>query len=345
MVLKTEQEIMEKWREGADKPLVSICCISFNHENFLEQALNGFLIQETDFPFEILVYDDASTDKSAQIIRKYQAKYPNIIKPICQTVNQYSQHIEPMSAYNYSRAKGKYIAICEGDDYWTGSSKLQLQTDFLESNEDYSVCYHNSTVIDEKDTLVSPMKHPSPTDYSKEKMLLGETFILTNTVLFKNFTPKELKHFRNQFRKAFNGDMALMHHLGFLGKCKYMENIDYAAYRVHSCGIWSAIDEVKKIEHLSQSKRLMQENLSSFPELIKKMNQGIALDFAVSLSRILYSLNLKGYSQLLFLIHQDKRLSIKNIFLKHLKYMIQRIIAQIPFIKKYYLIINNKLII
>lgn len=334
MVLRSEKEIMEKWRVGVDEPLVSICCISFNHEDFLEKALDGFLIQETNFPFEILVHDDASTDRSADIIRAYEAKYPNLIQPIYQTENQYSQNIEPMSAYNYSRAKGKYIAICEGDDYWTGTSKLQLQADFLEANEDYSICYHNSTVVDEHDNMVSKMKHPSPRDYNQDEMLLGEVFILTNTVLFKTFTPEELKHFRNQFRKAFNGDMALMHHLGFLGKCKYMDNVDYAAYRVHSGGIWSAIDEVKKIEHLSKSKRLMQENLSSRPELIKKMDKSIASDFAVSLSRILLSLDFKGYMRLLSMIREDKRLSLKQIFLEHLTYMIKRVFARIPFVHK-----------
>lgn len=334
MVLKSEKEIIEKWNEGVDKPLVSICCISFNHEAFLEKALDGFLIQETNFPFEILVHDDASTDRSADIIREYEAKYPNLIKPIYQTENQYSQNIEPMSAHNYSRAKGKYIAICEGDDYWTGTSKLQLQADFLEANEEYSVCYHNSTVVDENDTLVSEMKHPCPTDYSEDEMLLGEMFILTNTVLFKNFTPKELKDFRSQFREAFNGDMALMHHLGFLGKCKYMENVDYAAYRVHSGGIWSAIDEVKKIIHLSKSKRLMQENLIGHPELIRKMDQGIASDFAVSLSRILFSLDFKGYKKLLSIIREDESLSLKYVFFEHLKYMIKRVSARIPFFSK-----------
>lgn len=334
MVLRSEKEIMEKWSEGVDKPLVSICCISFNHEAFLEKALDGFLIQETNFPFEILVHDDASTDRSADIIREYEAKYPNLIKPIYQTENQYSQNIEPMSAHNYSRAKGKYIAICEGDDYWTGSSKLQLQADFLEANEAYSICYHNSTVVDENDTLVSELKHPCPTDYTEEEMLLGETFILTNTVLFKTFTPEELKHFRSQFREAFNGDMALMHHLGFLGKCKYMENVDYAAYRVHSGGIWSAIDEVKKIMHLSKSKRLMQENLISRPDLVKKMDQSIASDFAVSLSRILFSLDFKGYKKLLSIIREDERLSLKQVFFEHLKYMIKRVTARMPFFRK-----------
>ncbi|MBU1668277.1 glycosyltransferase [bacterium] len=325
---------MEKWREGVNKPLVSICCISFNHEAFLEKALDSFLIQETNFPFEILVHDDASTDRSADIIREYEAKYPNLIKPIYQTENQYSQNIEPMSAYNYSRAKGKYIAVCEGDDYWTGTDKLQLQADFLEANDDYSICYHNSTVVDENDTLISTMKHPCPTDYSKDEMLLGEMFILTNTILFKTFTPDELEDFRNQFREAFNGDMALMHHLGFLGKCKYMENIDYAAYRVHSGGIWSAINEVKKIIHLSKSKRLMQENLSSRPDLIKKMDQSIASDFAVSLSRILLSLDFKGYKRLISIIREDERLSFKQIFLEHLKYMTKRVFARMPFFRK-----------
>jgi glycosyltransferase involved in cell wall biosynthesis len=118
-------------------PLVSICCITYNHEKYIQQCLEGFLIQKTTFLFEILIHDDASTDRTADIIREYETKYPDIIKPIYQTENQYSKGVIVSAVYNWPRAKGKYIALCEGDDYWIDSYKLQKQVDFMEANPEY----------------------------------------------------------------------------------------------------------------------------------------------------------------------------------------------------------------
>ena len=121
--------------------LVSICCQSYNQEPYIRQCLEGFIIQKTNFPFEVLIYDDASTDKTADIIREYEGKYPDIIKPIYQTENQYSKKISIFKKFQHPRAKGKYIAICEGDDYWIDSLKLQKQVDFLEKKPDYGLVW------------------------------------------------------------------------------------------------------------------------------------------------------------------------------------------------------------
>lgn len=135
---------MSSW-EG-NLPLVSICSTAFNHELYIEDALNGFLIQKTNFPFEILIHDDASTDNTQEIIRKYYEKYPNIIKPIFQKINQYSQGKRVNFTFNYSRARGKYIALCEGDDYWTDENKLQKQVDIMEKYQDITLCVHATGV-------------------------------------------------------------------------------------------------------------------------------------------------------------------------------------------------------
>ena len=97
--------------------LVSVLCCTYNHESYIAQCLDGFLMQKTDFLFEVLVYDDASTDNAPAIIREYERKYPLIIKPIYQTENQYSKGVKIDLVYNHSRVKGKYVAFCEGDDY------------------------------------------------------------------------------------------------------------------------------------------------------------------------------------------------------------------------------------
>lgn len=121
-------------------PMVSISCITYNHAPYIRECLDGFMMQKTNFAFEVLIHDDASTDGTADIIREYEAKYPDIIKPIYQTENQYSKGISPSASFNFPRAKGKYIALCEGDDYWTDPFKLQKQVDFLESHPDYVMC-------------------------------------------------------------------------------------------------------------------------------------------------------------------------------------------------------------
>ena len=133
-------------------PLVSICCITYNHAQFIRKCLDGFLMQETNFPIEILIHDDCSTDGTTEIIREYEAKYPDLIFPLYEEENQYQQgKAAEIDFYNYRRARGKYIAYCEGDDYWTDPQKLQKQVDFMEANPEYSVCFHDFQKYDIRD--------------------------------------------------------------------------------------------------------------------------------------------------------------------------------------------------
>lgn len=131
-------------------PLVSICCLAYNHEIFIRQSLDGFLMQKTNFSFEVLIHDDASPDKTADIIREYESKYPDIIKPIYQIENQYSKGVGVTRQFQFPRAQGKYIALCEGDDYWTDPLKLQKQVDFLEANEDYGLVFTDVNILNQK---------------------------------------------------------------------------------------------------------------------------------------------------------------------------------------------------
>lgn len=129
------------------KPLVSICVLAYNHKKYIRQALDSFLEQKTDFSFEIVIHDDASPDGTADIIREYARQYPEIIKPILQTENQYAKGLTNVSGtYNFPRAKGRYIAMCEGDDYWTDPHKLQRQTDYMEAHPDCSLVFHSACI-------------------------------------------------------------------------------------------------------------------------------------------------------------------------------------------------------
>ena len=133
-------------RETAEAPLVSICCNTYNQKDFIAEALNGFLMQKTSFPFEIIVHDDASVDGTADIVREFEAKYPTIIKPIYQSENQFSRGNRPSLVYTWPKARGKYIALCEGDDFWTDQDKLQKQIDFMEAHPECAISGHNTSV-------------------------------------------------------------------------------------------------------------------------------------------------------------------------------------------------------
>lgn len=147
MINLTQEDIMQKWgTSNSDHPLVSIKCMTYNHEKYIAQALEGFLMQETNFPFEILVHDDASNDKTADVIRAYEEKFPKIIKPIYETENQWSKGNRAHHKQIDAMIKGKYIAVCEGDDYWTDPNKLQMQVDFLEAHPEYSMCFHAAEI-------------------------------------------------------------------------------------------------------------------------------------------------------------------------------------------------------
>ena len=124
--------------------MVSIRCIAYNQEKYIRDCLEGFVMQQTNFKFEAIVHNDASTDGTAAIIKEYAEKYPDIIKPILETENQYSKHDGSLQRIMAEVCKGRYVAFCEGDDYWTDPLKLQKQVDFLESHPDYSLCFHNA---------------------------------------------------------------------------------------------------------------------------------------------------------------------------------------------------------
>ena len=127
-------------------PTVTVWCLTYNQKEFIKDALDGFVMQKTSFPFEVIVHDDASTDGTTNIVNEYAKKYPEIIKPMIETENQWQKgglkHI--ISIMNEKHRRGKYIAFCEGDDYWTDSLKLQRQVDFLEGHSEYSMCFHSA---------------------------------------------------------------------------------------------------------------------------------------------------------------------------------------------------------
>lgn len=133
------------------KPLVSICCITYNHESYIKNALDGFVMQKTNFPFEIVISDDCSKDETRKVIEEYKIKYPNLIRDVSPQKNL---GVSKNFSYVQQCAHGKYIAICEGDDYWTDQYKLQKQVDFMEKHPDYSVCWHRCTYFSINSSII-----------------------------------------------------------------------------------------------------------------------------------------------------------------------------------------------
>ncbi len=230
------------------EPLVSISCITFNQAPFLRQCLDGFLSQKTDFPFEIIIYDDASTDGSQDIIKEYEKKYPDLFHIFLNSENQYSKGIRGMNMkFNLSSCRGKYIAFCEGDDYWTDPEKLQKQVDFLENNPSFPICCTNYSEVDSVGNLL------------KEDVWNGFRLspIITHEMVLEHYKPKILTSmFRKEvlinkipdlFFATFNTDNFLCAIATESGPAKFL-NFNSGCYRVHQSGVWSGKNEIVQYE-------------------------------------------------------------------------------------------------
>ncbi len=180
-----------------DEIMVSICCITYNHEKYIRETLEGFLMQKTNFKYEIIIHDDASTDNTANIIREYEQKYPNIIKPIYQKENQYSKGESPF-LNTMQLTKGKYIALCEGDDYWTDERKLQLQFDYMEENKNCTFCFHNGYIYD--DANKKNIRKFIPYSKEQEKYLTKDNKYNLGELALLNMVPTASYFFRNNIK-------------------------------------------------------------------------------------------------------------------------------------------------
>src|SRR5690554_6114331 len=157
--LRKEHEILDSWTVEKQDCLVSIMCITYNHADFIGMAINSFLEQETNFPIEIWIHDDASTDGTRELIEFYQKKYPNIINTVLQSENQYSQG-KRASQILKDKCRGKYVAFCEGDDFWCDTTKLQKQVEYLESNPNVVISGHDAFIIDTSGRRIKESKLP-----------------------------------------------------------------------------------------------------------------------------------------------------------------------------------------
>ena len=247
-----------------NKPIVSICCLVYNHEPYLRDCFDGFIKQKTSFPIEILVHDDASTDHSADIIREYTAKYPNLFKPIYQEENQFSKGVKISFEYQFPRALGKYIAMCEGDDFWTDPNKLQLQVDWLEAHPEYSMCFHRAELKFEKKNLHTDAvcEDIQDKDYSSDE-LFNQWMVPTASIVMRRecaFYP-----IKGRGRIRF-GDHFMVFSCMALGKVRGFSR-SMSVYRVNPSSI------TKNPAQQKENILKMPENWECFKENFPFVNQ------------------------------------------------------------------------
>ena len=237
----TEKEIMKNWKGDTNNPVVSVCCITYNHEKYINEAIDSFLMQETDFPFEIVIGEDCSTDNTRKIVEKYKEMYPNIIKLIVSENNVGAQA-------NFQRTNeaciGEYMALCEGDDYWTDKNKLQIQKDFLESNPEYIICYTDVEAFNENG-IIQDYIGGATKDLTADE-LKKATPINTLTTMYRNIMKDK---FSAEFKASKYGDLFIWSILGYYGKGKYLPQIKPARYRVHSGGVHSGTSQIDKYDN------------------------------------------------------------------------------------------------
>lgn len=223
---------------------LSIICITYNQAKFIKDALESFVRQKTNFPYEAIIHDDASTDGTKEIIEEYAKKYPEIIKPIYEEKNQWSLGKNFSKEKIWPKIQGEYVALCEGDDYWTDENKLQKQVDFLEKHPDYSICFHPVKVIWED-------KREEETTFPTKKMLEKIGILDFNSLLKNNFIQTNSVVYRWRFHKdsydimkdrVLPGDWYLHLLHAEVGKIGYIDEV-MSVYRRNSGGVWTGSNE------------------------------------------------------------------------------------------------------
>lgn len=229
---------------------VSILCLAFNHEKYIKDAIEGFLMQKTSFPIEIIINEDCSTDATADIIREYELKYPELIKPVYHKKNVYSQGININAEYMLPLATGKYVALCDGDDYWTDPHKLQKQYDALEKNPECLMCLHRVRDLNVRDANESPARYlPRSTlptgivDSHRFFELIGDGDFFNEVCYF--FRADEYRRYQENypefahlFMKNKTDDAPMIDYFGCLSNVYYINDC-MAVYRRFTSGSWS----------------------------------------------------------------------------------------------------------
>lgn len=310
------------------EPKVSVAVQTYQHRDYIRKCLDGILMQETNFNFEILLGDDDSTDGTREICIEYAEKYSEKIRLF---LHHRENNISIGGSatgrfnllYNLYSSKGKYIALCEGDDYWTDPLKLETQVNFLRANKNYGATYHscNSLTVENDEITIRP-KWPKYYSFSSNDLQVGKGEMITSTVLFRNTLPSFTFD-----TEILNFDTYLWHCIGFIGSTKFIQGIKPSIYRKHEGGIWSMKNRYYKLLNGLDTYRLIFKNLQItgkdpsmiYPITIKMLNSYMV----TQLSNRNFFNYLRGVKIFIF-----NNLIKKRLFLKfHLKFILKKIVT------------------
>jgi len=236
-------------------PTVSVCLLTYNHEKYIRQALKSVLSQETKFPFEIVIGDDNSTDATRQIILEYKEKYPQVIKMVLSPSNL---GMNKNLINTLTHCGGRYLALLEGDDYWTSSQKIEKQVNYLEKNQECTICFHKVEVyIEATDKIRGVWPEFDPPAKTTIKDLLRNNYLHTSTVMYRNV---ELGWIPESFYELGIGDWPLHVMYALKGNIGFL-NETMSQYRIHPTGVHSSLTMVQKYEAVLQSREFMYKTI------------------------------------------------------------------------------------
>ena len=224
------------------RPKVSVMLITYNHEKYIEQALDSVLMQETDFDFEINVIEDCSTDRTQEIVMRYVRRYPDIVKPFFNKKNIGFKVTQKNFYRGFRTLTGEYFAILEGDDYWTSPHKLQRQVDFLDTHPDFAICAHNTIKVYDDGTKPHRFLYwGKRADATVKDVILLQAFFHTTGVLYRNvFKGVPPRHYRSKW----SCDIYIMISHAAFGKVHHIDE-DWACYRAHAGGRFSGMRQME----------------------------------------------------------------------------------------------------
>lgn len=272
--LPTEDEIMANWQGDINEPLVSVLCATYNHDVYIEDTLRGFLLQQTNFPFEIIINDDCSTDDTLDILKKYKSLYPKLFNIVEHDRNMFSLGARPIN-FTLPMAKGQYICLCEGDDFWFKDWKLSYHVDFLRQKNGISLHVTDTLELDVSGRLISNSKLKrlkiEQREYSQQEML-SKFILLPLTSCFK----KELiSPFPSFYSKSMNGDRLLQYELSKIGPA-YVDSVVTSCHLHHSKGVWSQQNEHTKLYEILHTKLVLIRAQANDEGRVQITTEGLA---------------------------------------------------------------------
>lgn len=292
------------------KPLVSVCCIAYNHEKYIADAIESFISQKTTFPYEIIIHDDASTDNTAKIIKYYSEKYPGLIKAIYQDENQFSKGNNKLLASTIiPYANGEFIATCEGDDFWTDSSKLQKQVEILINDNDVSICFHRVAIVTKRKDITGGylgLKMNKDGYCSLDKLLINGVVHISSIMTRKNYF-EDLGPLPKWYKDATHGDFVFIFFLATCGKAYYMNSI-MSDYRIDVEN--SLMTKIKKNNSKENEISYFIQRILTFQEADKYFNY--------KFHKVIENINLLSEVRI-NILKNNYRIKTLKIYLKYIK--------------------------